>query len=169
MAENTPILEEFTVSQNFNAPRVNLKPGEYTSVKFYEKGKKFKGFLYENKPGVKPFVLEATGMYALPMYVLDRVNKPLPKPAIGTTNTLPKELQDRLNQIKNTDIVDGVIKKAQAGSKGLLYGSVAGLAYAVFKKKSIIPCVLIGGFGAAFVNYMFADSQSKTETQKPTV
>jgi hypothetical protein len=163
-------LTEYTLSRNFRSPAI--KPGQSTfeAYRQYTKGQKVNGYMPETTNVDVKFIVTSDG-YAIPESAIDA---PVKKAEALDTNsisqtvktpgsvTLPKELQEKLNAIKSTDIIGNIVKTSRSSVNGLMLGAVVGAIISLVWQKPFFASVILTAVAGGATGYVISKPKKIT-------
>ena len=171
MAEKK-IISLYEVRYDCQAPKIALAPKEPQSFKTLKGGTTVQGYVMEVQPGLSALVTE-DNLYAVPLTALSKKRdisidgKPVelsPEEAARLTE-LPKSIQDKIDAITQTDMINKVITNAQKSSTGLVVGAVLGIAFGLFFKKNVTISAIVGAVSIGFLATKVKLPSLQTSTQ----
>ncbi len=166
-------ISEYKVKEDARAPRVNLNKREFQTYKIYTAGNLIKGYVWEATAATAtPIIITQDGLFAIPASKLDLVrdisvdgvevkDAPAASPAVSqgaNKSPLPKEVSDKMAELKKASLVTNVVSKARNNSRGLFIGAALGLGVGVFAKKPLLPSILVGAIGGGFFAHIVTQS-----------
>jgi hypothetical protein len=155
-------LTEYTLSRNFRSPAI--KPGQSTfeAYRQYTKGQKVNAYMPETTNIDVKFIVTSDG-YAIPESAVDAPVKKVETPAPTSDQlktpgsvTLPKELQEKLNAIKSTDIIGNIVKTSRSSVNGLMLGAVAGAIISLVWQKPFFASVILTAVAGGATGYVIS-------------
>lgn len=153
------VINDYEFRQDFKAPRANLQEGEALTYMAYPAGAHVRGYLLESNigqplpPDVQVIITEDE-KYAIPAWAVNQIDTAAA--AEKKEMSLPREIQERLNAIKSSDIVGNVLKTSQGLTSGLGTGAVIGLLYAVVARKNVWLCATVSAVAGAVIGYLIS-------------
>lgn len=154
----------YTLSRNFRAPLLNGGQS-FSKFKQFNASDSVSGYI-TNEATTNQDVVATDDGYLIPVTAIN-----MPRMATAqatdapqaqkTPADLPKELQDKLNAIKSTDIVGNIVKQSRTSVNGLMIGAGIGLLIAIFRRGNYIPSILLGALGGGYFGYKVANKTKK--------
>jgi hypothetical protein len=150
--------EEYTLSRNFRAPRVdsdNRRP--FSNFRQFTKGQKVKGYMPTSNIDIKFIVTQDN--FAIPESAIENI---APKETAAPAGTKPTdtanltELQKKLAEIKSTNVLSSVITKSRQSANGLVAGAAIGAIISFVFKKPFFGSVVICGVAGGLLAYKVA-------------
>lgn len=175
-------IAEYKLKKDFRAPKINLKQGEMQAYRSYSAGQTATGYV-DGSTGAQLLIIENT--YALPLNVLQHVRdieidgKPVKEVKTEPASTVkkdgtekvvvPKEYREKMESIKNTNVVENIVKKSRNSVNGTLIGGIAGLLIAAFSGKSKLMGIVLGATAGGLIGYNLpSQDKKKKEVTKQT-
>ena len=171
-------IQTYTIKANFRAPALKPDPRGFSNWRQFMAGQKVKGFIPTNSNVPELKIIVTTDGFLVPERVIvEPLVLAVDKASKGTTLPdgtqakkpviLPKELQDRLNAIKSTDIVKNIVNTSRTSINGLMAGATIGALISLITGKPFFVSVILGGLGGGLVGYGLSRHKDADVLNKP--
>ena len=164
-------LNEYQFNSDYRAAKCNLRKGEKPVFNEFFSGQKVVGYLYDKSQSKEP----------IPDVVIVMFGKDLWQVRKDVLTTLGPVKEDESSKydkryiggaafaetysFKNKNLVQDIVEKSKASTKGAVYGLVLGVVLAFIYKRSVLPFAMVGAVSGGFIGNALGTKKEKSKTE----
>ena len=153
-------IKEYKIVRTFRSPESGVDKGAPLRYKTFQAGSIVEGYFNDVQiDGVKmPKHIVVGERWVIP---ISHISEDLSGDQVRnrerlTKDDLPKSIRDRIASIEGGNPVSLIASKNKAAMRGAALGTLAGIGYAWYSKRSMIVSIIIGGIAGVIIGRMLS-------------